>query len=68
MSIADDFPKLSGENNMQWFWRVIGDEKYLQSQADRAAKELWDAGIPVWRADEKGIYRLYKDGRKEYKE
>ncbi len=66
MSIADDFPRHDGEKDVQWLSRITADPKYLAAAAEQAAHKLWDAGAPVWRADEKGIYKLHRDGTREY--
>lgn len=66
MSSIDNFPPLPDENKLAWFGRVLSDQNYLKTQANRVAQEAWKADLPVWRADKKGIYNLHKDGTKEY--
>ena len=66
MSIADDFPKKPNETDIEWFSRVLKDEKFLKAQGVRVMQKSWEMGLPVWQADAKGIYNLHNDGTKEY--
>ena len=66
MSILDEYPKKSSETDIEWFSRVLNDEKFLKAQGERVMQKSWDDGLPVWQADAKGIYNLHKDGTKEY--
>ena len=41
-------------------------EALLKEAAAEAIAEIHAAGLPTTHGDEKGVYRLYPDGRKEY--
>lgn len=66
MELTDLYPVKPGERYIEWFSRVMRDPEFLEAQGRRAQQQLWDAGLPVCGADKKGVYLLYKDGRKEY--
>jgi hypothetical protein len=42
------------------------EEALLKEAADEAIAKTHAAGLPTTHGDEKGVYRLYPDGRKEY--
>lgn len=58
-------PKL-GETPLEYLDRCFDDEETMAEIAQKTIEDNLAKGIPVYLADEKGVYQLFKDGSKEY--
>lgn len=64
--IEQKFPRKANESTIAWIKRLLKDQDYLTFQYEREIQSLHSKNIPVYQADNFGIYQLLPNGEKKY--